>query len=163
MNSDDAKRGRQNLYLLDRFNVSDEAYHKLAMTSSDVPRAYKIEKLRTEINSDIELGKTPGSSKGVSISFVNRLEAKVQHMVSWFFRSVQYPPYNACILLILYSQQIQKYTDSVQADSEVPRFSSSIWKGECFALSKNGKCTNAVTTRSKSMGKSCYRYTRVLH
>jgi len=82
--------------------VSDEAYHILTVTSSDLPRSYKIEKLRSELNSDIELSKTPGNSKGVSTSFVNRLEAEVQHMVSWFFRNVvQYPPYNACILLIL--------------------------------------------------------------
>lgn len=39
-------------------------------------------------------------------------------MVGWFFRSVQYPPYSACILLILHSQQIQKYPDSVGADGK---------------------------------------------
>jgi len=77
MNSDDAKRGRQNLYLLDRFNVSDEAYHELTMTSNNLPRLYKIKNLLAEFNLDIELSKTPGNSKGVSTSFVSRLEAEV--------------------------------------------------------------------------------------
>ena len=77
MNSDDAERCRQNLYLLDWFNVSDEAYYELTMTSNNLPRLFKIKKLLAELNLDIEISKTPGNSEGVSTSFVSRLEAEV--------------------------------------------------------------------------------------
>ena len=78
---EDREKCQQILYLLDRFNVSDEVYHELSMVSKDLPKSYRIKNLRNELNCGIPLTKTPGNSEGVSTPFLSRLETKVQHMV----------------------------------------------------------------------------------
>lgn len=37
---EDREKCQQILYLLDRFNVSDEVYHELSMVSKDLPKSY---------------------------------------------------------------------------------------------------------------------------
>ena len=82
---EDREKCQQILYLLDRFNVGDEVYHELSMVSKDLPKSYRIKKLRSELNCGIQLTKTPGNSEGVSTPFLSRLETEVRHMVSWQF------------------------------------------------------------------------------
>lgn len=78
---EDREKCQQILYLLDRFNVSDEVYHELSMVSKDPPKSYRIKNLRNELNCGIQLTKTPGNSEGVSTPFLSRLETEVLHMV----------------------------------------------------------------------------------
>lgn len=55
------------------------------MVSEDLPRFYHIKNLRSDLNGDMELTKTPGESSGASTPFQSRLEAEVRHMVSNLF------------------------------------------------------------------------------
>ena len=58
----------------------------MTMVSEDLPRYYRIKKnLRSDLNGDMELTKTPGESEGVSTPFRSKLEAEVWHMVSNLF------------------------------------------------------------------------------
>lgn len=61
---EDREKCQQILYLLDRFNVSDEVYHELSMVSKDLSKSYRIKNLRNELNCGIQLTKTPGNSIG---------------------------------------------------------------------------------------------------
>ena len=47
-------RFTQVLYLMDRFNVSDEFYHELSMFLPATPRSYQIKKVRTQQNKSLK-------------------------------------------------------------------------------------------------------------
>ena len=55
---------QQTLYYLDRFAVSDEFYHELAMLNHELPRSYLIKKERACLNSSVELQRLPSPYHG---------------------------------------------------------------------------------------------------
>ena len=59
----------QVLFLLDKFYVSDEVYHKLTQISEGLPKSYLIKQCREELNKACHLRKTPGEHPGVEQSF----------------------------------------------------------------------------------------------
>ena len=68
--SDEEKEAiEQVLFLLDKFYVSDEVYHKLTQISEGLPKSYLIKQRREELNKACHLRKTPGEHPGVEQSF----------------------------------------------------------------------------------------------
>ena len=53
---------KETLYLLERFGVSDECYHELAMLHPQLPRLYKIKNARRDITHEIELLPLPAKN-----------------------------------------------------------------------------------------------------
>ena len=53
---------KETLYLLERFGVSDECYHELAMLHPQLPRLYKIKNARRDITLEIELLPLPAKN-----------------------------------------------------------------------------------------------------
>ncbi len=51
---------KETLYLLEKFGISDECYHELAMLNPQLPRLYKVKNARTDITHEIELVPLPG-------------------------------------------------------------------------------------------------------
>lgn len=50
------------LYLLDRFALSDEAYHELASITRDLPPLYQVKQQRRELNEGIEVIRLTGGN-----------------------------------------------------------------------------------------------------
>ena len=60
------------LYLLDRFGISDQAYHELAQFSNVLPRLYIVKQLRQEINSTFTIERLVGDVPGAYRPFKMR-------------------------------------------------------------------------------------------
>ena len=61
---DDRQKLLQVLYVLDRFAVSDEAYHELSSVSKDLPPLYKLKGERKTINESLDIQRLPGPYLG---------------------------------------------------------------------------------------------------
>ena len=68
------------VYLEDKFNISNEAWHELAMKCKDVPTKYKICKHLDNLNADWNLRSTPGEAEGLQISFRESLEEQLKRL-----------------------------------------------------------------------------------
>ena len=53
------------LYLKDKFIISNEAWHEIAIKANDLPNIYSIKKQINEPNSEWNLKPTPGDAEGV--------------------------------------------------------------------------------------------------
>ena len=60
----DASCVRQTLYLLERFGVSDEFYHELAMINSALPRSHIVKQTRQLITESVEIQRLPEPYNG---------------------------------------------------------------------------------------------------
>ena len=65
------------LYLKDKFNISNEAWHEIAMKASGVPNTYSIKKRIKELNSKWNLKPTPGDTEGVQLGFSDSLQEHI--------------------------------------------------------------------------------------
>lgn len=65
------------IYIKDKFNISNEAWHELAMKTKQMPNSYKLEKKLKELNAKWNLQPTPGQAEGVQLSFKESLEEQV--------------------------------------------------------------------------------------
>ena len=70
------------LFLMDKFGVSEDFYHELTMTFSDLPRSYLVKKTKHELNKQCHLTKTPGEAPGVQCSFKELLKEHISALVS---------------------------------------------------------------------------------
>lgn len=68
------------LYLKDRFNISNEAWHELAMNSEDPPSLNKLIKHMNKINTNWDLKPTPGDTEGMQISFRKSLSEQIKRL-----------------------------------------------------------------------------------
>ena len=66
--------GNMWIYIKDRFNISNEAWHELATKTKQMPNNYKIEKKLKELNAKWNLQPTPGQAERVQLSFRESLE-----------------------------------------------------------------------------------------
>ena len=62
------------IYIKDRFNISNEAWHEFATKTKQMPNNYKIEKKLKELNAKWNLQPTPGQAERVQLSFRESLE-----------------------------------------------------------------------------------------
>ena len=65
------------LYLKDKFNISNEAWHEIAMKANGVPNTYSIKKRINELNSKWNLKPTPGDTEGVQLGFSDSLKEHI--------------------------------------------------------------------------------------
>ena len=78
----DRERIAQILYLLDRFAISDEAYHELASITDDLPPSYKVKRKRYELNDAVEVTRLTGSVPGAYRPFKELLHSRLSQAVS---------------------------------------------------------------------------------
>ena len=62
------------IYIKDKFNISNEAWHELAMKTKKIPNTYKMNKRMSELNTKWKLKTTPGEAEGVQTSFCDSLK-----------------------------------------------------------------------------------------
>lgn len=68
------------VYLKEKLNISNEAWHELAMKCKDMPTKYKICKHLDKLNANWNLRSTPGEAEGVQISFRESLEEQIKRL-----------------------------------------------------------------------------------
>ena len=68
------------VYIKDKFNISNEAWHELAMKCKDLPTKYKIYKHLDKLNANWNLKSTPGEAEGIQISFKDSLEEQIKRL-----------------------------------------------------------------------------------
>ena len=66
------------LYLKDKFNLSDDAWHEIAMKAKDLPRLYGLKKRMAELNKMWNLKPTPGEADGVQVKLADSLRKNVE-------------------------------------------------------------------------------------
>ena len=68
------------LYLKDRFNISNEAWHELAMNSVEPPCLNKLIKHMSKLNTKWNLKPTPENTEGIQISFEKSLSEQIERL-----------------------------------------------------------------------------------
>ena len=71
---------RQVLYVLDRFAVSDEAYHELSVTSS-LPPLHHLKEARSDLNASLDLKRLEGDNPGAYRPLVDALKQEISRIV----------------------------------------------------------------------------------
>lgn len=72
---------KQTLYVKERFNISDKAYHELSMVHPSLPRWSTLNKTSKEMNCNNAICPTPGPILGIQQSLKTRLTIRLQHMM----------------------------------------------------------------------------------
>ena len=65
------------LYLKDKFIISNEAWHEIAIKANDLLNIYSIKKQINEPNSEWNLKPTPGDAEGVQLGFAESLQEHI--------------------------------------------------------------------------------------
>jgi len=65
------------IYIKEQFNISNEAWHKLALKTRQMPNIYKIEKKVKELNATCNFKPTPGEAEEVHMNFKESLEERI--------------------------------------------------------------------------------------
>ena len=65
------------LYIKDKLQISDKAWHELAMTPRDLPNSYDSKKRIQELNAQWNVFPTPGSAEGVQMKLKDSLTEQV--------------------------------------------------------------------------------------
>ena len=68
------------IYIKDKFNISNEAWHELAMKSKSIPNTYQTSQRVNELNKQWNIKKTPGDAEGVQINFKESLEEQTARL-----------------------------------------------------------------------------------
>ena len=68
------------IYIKDKFNISNETWHELAMKSKSIPNTYQTSQRVNELNKQWNTKKTPGDGEGVQISFKESLEEQIARL-----------------------------------------------------------------------------------
>ena len=69
------------LYVKERFNISNVAYHELAQINPQLPRQSSLAKASKEMNSEFKIQPTPGNTTGVQQSISDRLRVRLCHVL----------------------------------------------------------------------------------
>ena len=69
------------LYIKERFNVSNQTYHELAMVNKGLPRTSALTKRARELDADYTVCPTPGTVVGVQQSLKEQLKKLIQILV----------------------------------------------------------------------------------
>ena len=73
---------RQNLYIKEKYNISNVAYHEISMTNPDVPNAYSLRKAAKQMDLNSTIQDTPGKAIGVQQSLKVKLTKRLEYLVS---------------------------------------------------------------------------------
>ncbi|CAH3168204.1 unnamed protein product, partial [Pocillopora meandrina] len=77
LNNDDIDNINMWLYLKDKFIISNEAWHEIAIKANDLPNIYSIKKQINELNNEWNLKPTPGDAEGVQLGFAESLQEHI--------------------------------------------------------------------------------------
>lgn len=87
LNSDDKDKLRQLVFILDKFCVSDAAYHELSMIFDDMPRKYLLVQCREDLNKIYHIERLPGNKPGVMINIKDELKRLLNIQINKGFNS----------------------------------------------------------------------------
>lgn len=82
MSPEDQDKIRKLVFLMDRFCVSDAAYHELTMVHNDMPRSYLLVQCRNEVNKTFEIERLPGNVPGAVINIRSEIEKLLERHVN---------------------------------------------------------------------------------
>ena len=77
------------IYIKDKFNISNDAWHEMALRCKTIPNTYKQERILScyktthkinELNQQWKIRNTPGQAEGVQISFKESLEEQIVNL-----------------------------------------------------------------------------------
>jgi len=77
---DDKDKIRAVLFIMDRFCISDAAYHELTMRVAGLERSYLVRQCRNNINNLLHITRTPGYEPGVQMSFKEELTYQLEQV-----------------------------------------------------------------------------------
>lgn len=77
LNNDDIDNINMWLYLKDKFIISNEAWHEIAIKANDLPNIYSIKKRINELNSEWNLKPTSGDAEGVQLGSAESLQKHI--------------------------------------------------------------------------------------
>lgn len=63
------------LYIKEKYNISNKAYHELSMVNKDMPRSCTLMKFANELDAHSQIKLTPGQACGVQQSLTERLKS----------------------------------------------------------------------------------------
>ena len=66
---------------MDKFSISDQAFHELSLLASDLPKSYQVKKAVQALNSEFEIKPAPNKILGVQQSLRVRLTSCVNRLV----------------------------------------------------------------------------------
>ena len=72
---------KKTMYVKERFNLSNQAYHELSMVNNSLPRSYAIQKKTTEMNSQSTIHRISGKVIGVRQSVLEQLNKTISYLV----------------------------------------------------------------------------------
>lgn len=83
LSDEDKDKVKNVVYIMDKFCVSDVAYHEFSMTNQEgLPRSYLIKQCRQDLNKMYSISRTPGEWPGAQLSFKNELDHQLSKQVS---------------------------------------------------------------------------------
>lgn len=84
LSEEDKDKVRNVVYIMDKFCVSDAAYHEFSMTNNEgLPRSYLIKQCRQDLNKVYSISRTPGEWPGAQLSFTDELNHQLSKQVSY--------------------------------------------------------------------------------
>ena len=91
------------LYIMDRFSISQEAYHELTQQESSMPKTYLVDSGQKVIDALWKSTKTPGICPGAELPFELLPEEEIRGHVRVF--SKLHKKSSGCVWLVIYSSQ----------------------------------------------------------
>ena len=82
LNLEDKDLLKQLVFLLDKFCVSDAAYHELSMIYDDMPRKYLLIQCREDINKIYHIERLPGNKPGAMINLNSELQRMIKFQLN---------------------------------------------------------------------------------
>ena len=82
LNFEDKDLLKQLVFLLDKFCVSDAAYHELSMIYDDMPRKYLLIQCREDINKIYHIERLPGNKPGAMINLNSELQRMIKFQLN---------------------------------------------------------------------------------
>ena len=79
---EDKEKVRTIVYIMDRFSISQQAYHELAQLEPSLPRRHLVEGHAKKMDSNWDIKRTPGKCSGAELPFKLLLEKEILILVS---------------------------------------------------------------------------------
>ena len=87
LTEEDKDKVKNVVYIMDKFCVSDVAYHELSMTDEEgLPRSYLIKQCRHHLNKVYSISRTPGEWPGAQLNFKNELNHQLSKQVNYHIK-----------------------------------------------------------------------------
>ena len=86
LTEEDKDKVKNVVYIMDKFCVSDVAYHELSMTDQGLPRSYLIKQCRHHLNKVYSISRTPGEWPGAQLNFKNELNHQLSKQVNYHIK-----------------------------------------------------------------------------